>query len=749
MSRAATRSNEEERLYQFVAFQIDLRINALDTVARVAYLWRPAFGPHMRSAFLNRSVRFVAAPIAAAAALLSLAACGSDQGSSVASPLLGARAAASKVSLSVFGTGSTAGGVVTSNRGGISCTVTVSGGVVGRSGKCAQDFKTGATVTLTGVPSGGGTVSSWTGCTGAAETSSSCEVKLDIARSISVVFAPPASSFALSIAGGAGGSGKITSTPQGIACTVTGGTAGTTGCNTNFAAGTSVTLSAVASAGSYLKAWAGAGCDAAGTGAGTTSGSCSVSMSAAQNIVVSFETVSGLATAGQWASPTSWPAVAIHAHLLPDGRVLTWGRSDHAPVLWTPPVSGTSGGTFTSINKPADLFCSGHTFLPDGKLLSAGGHSGIDNQGILTTTVFDFASNMWTTGPNMQNGRWYPSNTILATGEVLTLSGGDTAQATNLIPEVYQSNGTWRVLSTASLYLPYYPMAFVTPAGKVFVAGPSQTTYFLDPTGTGHWSSGPSSLYGTRDYGSALMYDAGKLLLVGGGGPTATAEVIDLNAGAAANWRAVASMAVPRRQSNATILADGKVLVTGGTNSAGFNVAPTSADVLAAEQWDPATEQWKTLARMTHYRLYHSTALLLPDGRVLSAGSGQPSANGLTDDYTAEIFSPPYLFNADGTLATRPTITSAPSTASYGQSLAVGTGAPASISKVMWISLGSVTHSYNENQHALHLTFSVASGSALTVSAPASAALAPPGYYMLFIIDNRGVPSVAQFVHIM
>jgi hypothetical protein len=225
--------------------------------------------------------------------------------------------------------------------------------------------------------------------------------------------------------------------------------------------------------------------------------------------------------------------------------------------------------------------------------------------------------------------------------------------------------------------------------------------------------------------------------------------VIDLNAGAAANWRAVAaSMAIARRQSNATLLADGKVLVTGGTNAAGFNNPPTSPEVLAAELWDPATEGWKTLARMTHYRLYHSTALLLPDARVLSAGSGQPSATGLSDDYTAEIFSPPYLFNADGTLATRPTSSGAPTTVTYGQSFDVQTPAPTSVSKVMFISLGSVTHSYNENQHGMHLTFTVNGTSAITVTSPALAALAPPGYYLLFVIDNRGVPSVASTIRI-
>jgi hypothetical protein len=291
-------------------------------------------------------------------------------------------------------------------------------------------------------------------------------------------------------------------------------------------------------------------------------------------------------------------------------------------------------------------------------------------------------------------------------------------------------------------------MNFVTPTGTVFAAGPAKTTYFLNTTGTGHWTAGPSSAFGTRDYGSAVMYETGKIFMVGGGDPpTATAEVIDVTSGTG-TWRSVASMAVARRQSNATILADGKVLVTGGTNASGFNSPPSNAAVLAAELWDPSTEHWTTLARMTHYRIYHSTALLLPDGRVLSVGSGAPAAAGLTDDYTAEIFSPPYLFNGDGTLATRPTITAAPTSVTYNQAFTVQTPSPASLRKVMWISLASVTHSYNENQHAMRLNFVTSGTSAISVTAPSRAALAPPGYYLLFVLNSSGVPSVAKIVRI-
>jgi hypothetical protein len=693
--------------------------------------------------------RIRAALLLVPAIALVMYACDSDRSSPSEPILLGARSAAQNVLFSVNADGSTTGGTITSNRGGINCAVTVSRGVVSKSGRCSHEIGTGATITVNATPSDSGSTSKWkSGCTGVTESPQSCEVTLDDSRTATAVFSLPASTYPLHITGGASGSGQVSSVPQGIACVITSGTAAASGCTASFAAGASVTLGIIASSGSYIKAWAGAGCDTAGTGRGSVRGSCTFKMSAARNVVVSFERTAPIAALGEWAAPIAWPVIAIHSALLPNGHVLTWGRSDRQPVIWTPPAIAGSSGSFVSATETQDLFCGGQTFLPDGRILVAGGHSGTNSLGIRNSATFNFATNTFTAGPLMQNGRWYPSNTTLASGEVVTMSGGDTAQQRNLIPEVYQSNGTWRVLSTASLYLPYYPMNFVTPTGTVFAAGPAKTTYFLNTTGTGHWTAGPSSAFGTRDYGSAVMYETGKIFMVGGGDPpTATAEVIDVTSGTG-TWRSVASMAVARRQSNATILADGKVLVTGGTNASGFNSPPSNAAVLAAELWDPSTEHWTTLARMTHYRIYHSTALLLPDGRVLSVGSGAPAAAGLTDDYTAEIFSPPYLFNGDGTLATRPTITAAPTSVTYNQAFTVQTPSPASLRKVMWISLASVTHSYNENQHAMRLNFVTSGTSAISVTAPSRAALAPPGYYLLFVLNSSGVPSVAKIVRI-
>ena len=643
--------------------------------------------------------------------------------------------------LTVAGTGSTANGSTAANRGGLACAVGYNAGQVTTSGTCAVDYTEGMVVVIAATPSPGGVVV-WSGCDApVTDNPLSCTVTMSTDRAVTAAFSAPPSSFALTVQGGANGSGNVTSNPVGITCPISGGTTGS-GCGASFPSAASVTLSASASAGSYLKAWSGADCDVGGTGVGTAAGTCVVSMSQTRGVVVSFATNADESRVGSWASPFTWPHVAIHAHLLPNGKVLTFGRMPTAPVLWDP----GNPGVFQSTSPPGgDLFCSGHALLPDGRLLVAGGHGGVVQFGTRTTYIYDVAG--WTRGQDMQNGRWYPTNTTLASGEVLTVSGGDTAGVNNLIPEVWQ-NGTWRPLTTASRNLLLYPMMFAAPDGQVFMAGPAQRSAWLNTAGTGGWTNGPNRNYGIRDYGSAVMYDAGKILVVGGGGPTETAEVVDLNAGAGATWRNVAPMAVARRHLNATLMADGTVLVTGGSNTPGFNVAPTDSRVLTAERWDPITEQWTSLASMSHHRVYHSTALLLPDGRILSAGSGQPKAAGLTDDFTAEIFTPPYLYRLDGTLATRPTITDAPTDVSYGQAFTVQTPEAGTIARATWIRLSSVTHAFNQNQRLNNLTIAMTGASSILVTAPASPNLAPPGHYMLFLIDANGVPSVARIIRI-
>jgi len=443
--------------------------------------------------------------------------------------------------------------------------------------------------------------------------------------------------------------------------------------------------------------------------------------------------------AGAWGPVIAWPVVSIHAHLLPDGRVLTWGHSGD-PTAWDPAT-----GAFQSAPNPIDLFCGGHSLLADGRLLVTGGNISNDH-GLPNANLFDYRTGEWTKGPQMARGRWYPTNTALPNGEMLVTSGEDENGDLNPIPEVWQLDGTWRELSTASLVVDYYPWMFVAPDGRVFYAGGQAQSRWLDPSGTGHWTSGPRHLAGiNRGYGIVAMYDVGKILVAGGRDdpPVDSAEWIDLNEPSPA-WRTTAHMIHARHHAATTVLPDGTVLVTGGTSGSGNDA---SGAVMEPEVWDPATGRWTALAPMTVKRLYHSTALLLPDARVFVGGGGQPSATGEPDHFDAQFFSPPYLFNADGSAAERPRIGHAPSQVAYGEQFFVSTSSPAAVGQVTLLKLGSMTHALDQSQRFSRLLFTAGPGG-LTVTAPANAKLAPPGHYLLFLVGTNGAPSVARVVRL-
>ncbi|MEP7227453.1 MAG: galactose oxidase-like domain-containing protein [Gemmatimonadales bacterium] len=428
------------------------------------------------------------------------------------------------------------------------------------------------------------------------------------------------------------------------------------------------------------------------------------------------------ATMGKWTAPFAWPIVAVHLHLLPNGKVLSWGKTG-VPHVWDP-----STKAFTASPSPSWLFCSGHAFLPDGRLLVNGGHIS-DDHGLPDANLYDPTAATWSSAPPMAKGRWYPTTTTLANGQAVTIAGRDQSGAVAVSPEVWTGSG-WRALTGASRSLPYYPRTFLAPNGKVFYAGEKQSTYYLSTSGSGSWSTVGSRRYGTRDYGSAVMYEPGKVLYAGGGRTTNTAEVIDLNQ-ASPTWQWTGFMAYPRRHLNATILPTGQVLVTGGTNGTAF--ADESRPVYPAELWDPGTGNWTTLASNSVVRTYHTTALLLRDGRVLLTGSGDGART--TPQRNAEIFSPPYLFKG-----ARPSISSSPGSGRYAQSFFIGTSQASTIGAVTLVRLGSVTHAFDSNQRFNRLSFVPAVGG-LTVTTPASANLAPPGHYLLFIVNQNGVPS--------
>ncbi|MBD2438582.1 AbfB domain-containing protein [Nostoc sp. FACHB-110] len=467
---------------------------------------------------------------------------------------------------------------------------------------------------------------------------------------------------------------------------------------------------------------------------------------------------------GQWSAVDPWPVYGVHLTLMPDGNVLAWdstnngfGGATNKTILWNPTTNTKTELNSNPSLQGEELFCAPHTQLPDGKVFTVTGTVGVADS---TTHIFDNQSNQWSLHPNMNTGRYYPSSTLLANGNILVTGGSYPIDAD--APEIFES-GTWRSLSSAKIpfALPkgfidntsYFPWTQVAPNGQIFYVGPESSLRYINPNGTGSITTVGERDGIFRDYGSYAMYSTGKFLVAGGGPAPKSTYTIDINGNQPVISR-TGDLTYGRRQQNLTILADGQVLVTGGNSNpngkdgqAGSQFDLNTA-VYAGEIWNPATGQWKTLASMAKPRQYHSTGLLLPDGRVVVAGGvcGPCGATG-HNEQNAEVFSPPYLFNLNGSLATRPTISSAPNSINYGQLFNVTSPEATSISKGHLIKLGAVTHATNFDQRLVPLSFSK-SGTTITVTAPANANLAPPGYYMLFLVNSAGVPSVAKIIQV-
>jgi hypothetical protein len=479
------------------------------------------------------------------------------------------------------------------------------------------------------------------------------------------------------------------------------------------------------------------------------------------------------ASSGKWGPVVPWDIVPLHMSLMTNGKIFAWGKSDVVdtmgmPRIWDPAAGPPSG--LPEIHVDDMLFCAGLALMPDGRLMVAGGHH-MDNAGIRTTYFFSPDGAAQKASP-MAHGRWYPTLTVLGDGRVLAMAGQDENSNVVKTPEIWE-NGGWVELPGGNLPdpdgdIPYYPRNFVDPkTGLIFYASERVRSRWFDVDGTGAgggrgaWTFGPTHIFGfNRDYGSAVMYDAGKILVVGGGGhlfwespdpktdtPTATAEVIDLKQTNPA-WQSTGSMANRRRHMNATILPDGQVLATGGTRGGRFVDHNEANAIKAAEVWNPTTGRWTTLASNSKMRVYHSVSLLLPDGTVLHGASGD-AGDGLggvvPSERNHEIFSPPYLFKSLN--GSRPRITSAPTTVGYGDVFSIVTPYAAQITDARWIRLGSVTHAFDVGQRANTLPFTPTS-TGLEITAPANPNLAPPGYYMLFILNRNGVPSSGKIVKV-
>lgn len=507
-----------------------------------------------------------------------------------------------------------------------------------------------------------------------------------------------------------------------------------------------------------------------------------------------------------------WPLMPIHAALMPNSKVYAWGGGNNYNVggnsLVLDPSQSGAGTLSSNLRTQTTLFCAGFSHLPDGRLLIAGGHW--DNfQGVPDTNIYDSAagpngtisptSSMFATtlpdavgnpkgdpgfNPNLyyadakHTGRWYPSTTPLANGEIMVSEGYSSIQnVVNNLPEVWQTNtgGGWRTLDNAKVTdtgaLSYYPFMYPRPNGEVVRIGPEPTLYAFKTGGTGEvrkLNKRPDNI--TRDYGSATMFAPGKILLVGGNGgdgtgrfPLSSGVVVNIN-NDTPTFDPTPDMNNPRRHLSTTILPTGDVLISGGSSGkSGHNLAPYAYPL---ELYNVKTDTFVTLANMNVGRGYHSIALLLPDGRILIGGGGSCGGcqtNG--DQSNIEYYKPPYLFKPDGSggqteVTSRPVITSVTTTSGtaidlntsigYGQDLKITATLAATakpIARVTMIKLGAVTHARNFDQNFNELTFTTG-GTSLTATVPSDGerAYATPGHYMVFAIDSDGVPSVAKII---
>jgi large repetitive protein len=464
------------------------------------------------------------------------------------------------------------------------------------------------------------------------------------------------------------------------------------------------------------------------------------------------------ANLARWSSVVALPLVPTGAANLPDGRVLFWSAEDRFNF-------GSDGGqTYTVIFDPRtgaaterlvsetghDMFCPGTANLADGRILVNGGLSSG------RTSIFDPATGAWIRAADMNIPRGYEGTTPLADGSVFTLGGSWSGGVGDKHGEVWTAAAGWRRLpgvlvdaflsvdTTRVFGMDSHLWLLSTGNGRVLHAGPGVEMHWIDTSGDGRVRS-----IGRRGddtfsvNGNAVMYDVGKILKVGGAagyeGVVANANAYVIDVGATVDVRKIQPMAFERAFDNAVVLPSGQVVVVGGaTIAAGFS---DSNSVLAPELFEPSTETFVTLPPMSVPRNYHSVALLLPDGRVVSSGGGLCGAGCAANHADLQILSPPYLFNADGSAAARPVIRSAPSSASHGTTISVTTDGPIAAFAMMRAS--SSTHALNNDQRRLPLSFHSSASNVYAVDIPSNPGWALPGLYMLFAMSDRGVPSVA------
>lgn len=475
------------------------------------------------------------------------------------------------------------------------------------------------------------------------------------------------------------------------------------------------------------------------------------------------------ATAGMFAPQVAWPLIAVHAALLPNGHLVTYGSPLGQAAQgglsyddWSP-ADGTGTGSHaqTPSMETYNSFCNGLQQLPDGRLVMVGGNS------TTATMTYDPATGAEAMGQVLNRQRWYATVLRRPDDRILVLGGGDYYNTgayldpTNdagvaLTPEIGTGTGAWTLLSGVSSRTAFgaarnrwwYPRAYNAPDGRVFGMSDDQM-WSLSDSGTGSIRSLGALPFAPGVSGSSVMFTSGRILVAGGGQAMNTQDVVATNAAAVVDISAstprvtrTASMALRRNWLDLTVLANGEVLANGGTVTGTQGGAANSSYQL--EIWNPGTGAWRRAASAARIRTYHSTAVLMQSGAVFTGGGGVP---GPEDNLNAELYYPPYLFTraADGTTrwADRQQLTSVAGSATYGGTLTLGLSDARTVASASLIRLGNVTHAVNADQRRVPLTVRQ-SGATLSVTLPTSRNVLPPGSYALQTVDGAGVPSPSQ-----
>lgn len=484
---------------------------------------------------------------------------------------------------------------------------------------------------------------------------------------------------------------------------------------------------------------------------------------------------------GMWGDLISWPFVPIQAAALYDDTVLSWSSNEKdsfttlsSKSSWSS-VFDVATGTFLSSNNPThDMFCSGSVLMEDGSVLASGGNPRADQ-----TSGFDPLTKTWSSLSSMRQQRWYGTNVLTGRGEVLS----GFAKGAQETPELYTpSNNTWKDLPGAdmsamrdeqdavntdkssanfSASMQWYAFMHTSPDGRVFNSGPLTNFhwYSTEQSGSTESAGSPPDTSITRQYGSSVMYDVGKLLVSGGSDPritgpidsgdseqvlgaTDTAYTVEISA-ASPTIKAVNSMHTRRANHDSVVLPTGEVFVVGGSKSGVlFNDTGTA---WWSEIWNPQNEQWREVAPISAPRGYHSWALLVRDGRVLAGGGGL-CGDCPANHSDAQFYYPPYLFANNGQASNRPSILSATSAAKVGSTITVSVDS--AISNLNLVRLSSTTHSINTDQRFIPLAFEQSDANQYVATLSSNTNVLIPGMYWLFAVDAQGVPSEGHVLHI-